>query len=148
MTVHNVVSFVIPGPPQGKGRARATRTGRMYTPARTVAYESLVALAGQAAMAGAQPWSGPVALDLVAVHPIPASWSRKRRQEAETGLRKPMGKPDLDNVAKAIADGLNGIVWRDDAQIVRLTIGRQYGSTPAVHVVAAALGAPTPEAGP
>jgi Holliday junction resolvase RusA-like endonuclease len=29
------------------------------------------------------------------------------------------GKPDVDNLAKALYDALKGIVWRDDSQIVQ-----------------------------
>src|SRR3989304_3260779 len=32
-------------------------------------------------------------------------------------------RPDLDNLVKAIKDALRGIVYHDDAQIVRLTAG-------------------------
>lgn len=31
---------------------------------------------------------------------------------------------DLDNIAKPILDGLNGVVWSDDRQIARLTLRR------------------------
>ncbi len=136
---NNVVSFIVPGPPQGKGRARATRTGRMYTPAKTVAYESLVALAGQQAMRGAQPFAGPVAAEINAAYPIPASWSKKRQDQARAGQILPTGKPDADNIGKAIGDGLNGIVWADDAQIVRLVVTKRYDDAPCVHVIAASL---------
>ena len=42
------VAFVVPGEPQGKGRARVGKINghaRMFTPAKTVAYEGLIALA-------------------------------------------------------------------------------------------------------
>lgn len=48
-----LIRFHIPGTPVAKGRARVTtRGGRpaTYTPAKTVAYEGLVALAGQDAI--------------------------------------------------------------------------------------------------
>ncbi|PQM05684.1 RusA family crossover junction endodeoxyribonuclease, partial [Pseudomonas aeruginosa] len=49
------VMFTVPGEPQGKGRPRIGRVGahaRMFTPAKTVAYEGLVAMAAQEALAG------------------------------------------------------------------------------------------------
>lgn len=134
------IAFTIPGEPQGKGRARATRTGRMYTPAKTAAYESLVAMAAQQAMQQHPPLESALAVEIEAVHTVPASWSKKRRHEAMSGIRRPSVKPDADNIAKAVADGGNGIAWRDDRQIVSLLVRKVYGETPCVHVNVAALG--------
>ena len=100
-----VITFTVPGEPQGKGRPRAFRAGRgvrMYTPAKTEAYEQAVATAGRQAMAGREPMVGPLAVDLMAVVSVPASWSKKRRAAALEGLELPAKKPDADNVAKAI----------------------------------------------
>ena len=139
MTPTNI-AFSIPGEPQGKGRARIGRVGahaRMFTPAKTVAYEGLIALAGQQAMRGADPIHGPVAVEIDAIHTIPASWSKKRRHEATGG---PAGcKPDIDNIAKAVADGSNGVIWVDDKQITRLTVTKVYGERPEVRVRVAVL---------
>jgi Holliday junction resolvase RusA-like endonuclease len=129
-----VIEFVVPGEPQGKGRARATRTGRMYTPARTVAYESLVRIAAAAAMGQRSPMDGPVGVQIEATHTIPASWSKKRSQAALLGATRPTGRPDADNILKAIADGGNGVVWRDDKQIVDLSMVKRYGTYAGVLV--------------
>lgn len=137
MSVTNI-AFTVPGEPQGKGRARAGRgpggQARLYTPAKTVAYESLVAMSAKAAMGGASPFSGPVALELEAIHTVPASWSNKRRQQALDGQIIPTCKPDLDNVLKAIGDGANGIAWVDDKQIAAVQMVKRYGPAPGVLV--------------
>ena len=136
------LAFTVPGEPVGKGRARVGRVGghaRLYTPAKTVAYEGLVAHAGHLAMASAAPFTGPLAVEIEAVHPVPASWSKKRRQQALDGLVRPTVTPDWDNIGKAISDGGNGVVWADDRQIVDGRVIRRYGDTPAVHVRVAVL---------
>lgn len=138
----NAVCFTVPGEPVGKGRPRATTingSARMYTPAKTAAYEGLVALAARDAMGAASPFPGPLAVEIEAVHTVPASWSKKRRHEALSGSTHPTTKPDIDNIAKAIADGGNGVAWVDDKQIARLLVTRRYGETPGVHVRVAAL---------
>jgi Holliday junction resolvase RusA-like endonuclease len=106
----------------------------MFTPAKTVAYEGLVAMAAQAAMGSFSPFAGPLSLEIEAIHTVPASWSKRRRAEALDGLLHPTVKPDIDNIAKAIADGGNGVVWVDDKQIVVLAVWRAYGERPEVRV--------------
>ena len=38
--------------------------------------------------------------------------------------RKSGRKVDIDNLSKAVLDGLNGVIWMDDRQIVRLTLSK------------------------
>lgn len=132
----NVV-FNIPGQPVPKGRPKFARRGAhvmAYTPAKTVGYENAVRLAASVAMAGAEPAQGPIALSLTLNLQIPASWSKKRRAMAAAGTIAATKKPDADNVLKGIKDGCNGIVWRDDAQVVRIHIEKRYSETPGVLV--------------
>ena len=49
-------------------------------------------------------------------------------------MTRPTKKPDLDNIIKAIADSLNGIAYKDDAQIVELKSKKFYSDTPRVEV--------------
>lgn len=137
------LAFTVPGEPQGKGRARVGKSfgghARMFTPAKTVAYEGLVAMAAQQVMADTGPFSCALAVEIESVHTIPASWSKKRREGALQGLAAHTSKPDIDNIAKAVADGGNGVVWVDDRQIARLTVIKRYGEVPAVHVRVAVL---------
>lgn len=46
----------------------------------------------------------------------------------------PDKKPDIDNIIKAILDGLNKTMFIDDKQIVELSVKKQYGETPCVIV--------------
>jgi len=136
------LSFSVPGDPLGKERPRVGRVGnavRMFTPAKTKAYERKVALSAKAAIGPGRPLEGPLFVQIEAVHRIPASWSKKRRQEAINGSTYPTVKPDTDNIAKAIADGGNGVAWVDDRQIVLLVCSKRYGETPQVNVLVLAL---------
>ena len=136
------IRFVIPGEPKGKGRHRS-RIAKMgdgkqfianYAPKATVEYENLVRMAASRAMAGRAPSDRPVLVELVATCSVPASWSKKKQHAALMGEVMPTGKPDLDNVEKAVMDGMNKIVFRDDAQACRVAKGKQYGPTPGVFV--------------
>jgi len=138
----SLIRISVPGVPQGKGRARiSTRGGfaRAYTPEKTVAYEGLIALAGQDAMAGRALVEGPVYLIVTAFFPIPKSWSKKRANEAGSGLVWHTSKPDGDNVLKAVGDGLNGIVWKDDSQIAFSKMVKQYGPHPGLDIMVEVL---------
>jgi Holliday junction resolvase RusA-like endonuclease len=132
-----MLTFTIPGNPVGKGRARVSRRGgfaRLYTPEKTANYESLVAMAGQQAMAGRPVIEGAVTVNMRIAVQIPASWSKKKQAAALAGQVYPTTKPDIDNVEKAIFDGLNGVVWKDDVQVVSVVKSKWYGDVPGVEV--------------
>ena len=131
------VEFVVPGQPVGKGRPRIGKVGqhaRMFTPAKTVSYEGLVAHSAQQAMAGRAPIDTPVTVALRIECQVPASWSAKKQRMALTGEIRPGTKPDADNVVKALFDGLNAVLWRDDALVCELHMRKLYSSTPCLRV--------------
>lgn len=129
------ISFTVPGPPQGKARPRVVRTaaGRSlsYTPDKTVAYEELVRARYLAASGGERFGdAAALVLTIAAACPIPASVSKRRRTAMLAGNELPTKKPDCDNIAKIIADALNGIAYRDDAQIVEVSVVKCYTGGP------------------
>lgn len=128
----------MPGHPVGKGRAKAARRVKfitMYTPEKTVNYEGLVAHSAHIAMAGRELILGAVLVDLDIRLPIPESWSGKKKKMALEGLLLPTKKPDIDNIFKACADGMNNVVYRDDVQIVETSQRKRYAETPGVVVI-------------
>lgn len=133
------ITFIVPGPPVPWARARLG-AGRHYTDPRVAAYKRLVAQMAAMYMRGTEPFGGPVALSLVAGMPIPESWPKARREAAQLGQIAPGSKPDWDNIGKGISDALNGIVYRDDAQIVQASVEKRYSASPSVVVTVTALG--------
>jgi Holliday junction resolvase RusA-like endonuclease len=131
------VYFVVTGKPVGKGRPRASTRGgfvRMYTDAKTLAYEAAIASEAAAAMGDAEPFETPMQMQVSCYYQIPKSWPKKMKQEAIDEERFPNVKPDLDNVVKAILDALNGVVYRDDAQVINLVATKRYSTDPRVEV--------------
>lgn len=129
--------FTVPGQPQGKGRPRVGRVGghaRMFTPSKTLAYEGLIAMACQQAMQDRELMQGPVLLEMRMLHAVPKSWSRKRREAALQGEIMPTVKCDADNCLKAVCDALNGVAWRDDTQVVNVSLSKRYANVPRVEV--------------
>lgn len=130
------MNFKIEGLPKGKGRPRFTRSGHTYTPGTTRKYEALVTARAKEAMIGKRKIEKPnaVRVDILAIFPVPSSWSKKRRTAALQGVEHHVSKPDLDNVQKAILDGMNGIVFEDDSQVIDSRTRKAYGPEPGVKV--------------
>lgn len=132
------IRFTVPGEPQGKGRARVgTIAGkaRMFTPAKTVAYEGLIAIAAQEAMSGNDLFNGPVMVEVLMHCPIRPSWSKKKQAAALAGEIYPTSKPDADNCLKAVCDALNGVAWKDDTQATDIHMRKRFSATPRVEVI-------------
>jgi Holliday junction resolvase RusA-like endonuclease len=133
-----IIEFYIYGVPVPEGRARFTKTGRAYTPEKTRVFKNHVQLAAvsatiEAAMFG--PLSGALRMTLDFTLPIPPSWTKRKQDQASAQLLRPTGKPDCDNLAKAVMDGCNGVMYFDDAQIVALSVRKRYGLVPHVCVI-------------
>lgn len=90
-----------------KGRPRFTRTGHVYTPKTTKDWETKVR----------------------------QSWTAKY---PDTRLEGPLKcyiyvkgahtlKKDVDNIAKSILDGLNGVAFNDDSQVYELYVSKIPG---------------------
>lgn len=130
-----MIAFYVPGPPCGKQRPRVLKSGRAFTPAKTKAYEAHVRGCARADGAiGPELLAGPLQVHLHCRMPIPKSFSRKKRADAVTGALAHTSKPDADNIAKVVTDALNGVLWRDDSQIVTLVVSKRYGDEPGVWV--------------
>lgn len=129
--------FTIAGEPMGKGRPQfSTYGGRITarTPQRTVAYENLVKMEYKA-QAGLQfPDDAMLSVRIFAYLSIPKSVSKKKRTAMLEGLIRPTKKPDHDNIGKIVCDALNGIAYRDDAQIVDSLVRKFYSDKPCVLV--------------
>ncbi len=104
--------IVIPGRPVPKGRPRFSK-GHAYTPEKTRMYEELVGWKAK------QVIKSPLRKNIAVYITIYAS-------------SKIQG--DLDNYAKSILDGMNGVAYIDDKQISYLTIQRLKGEQEMVEI--------------
>lgn len=136
------IQFTIPGTPVAKARPRVTRTGHAYTPKKTSDYEKLVKVYAIKTMTehGLKPTEEAIRLDVQAFFQIPKSWSLSKKKNAAYGVLKPIGRPDADNCIKAVQDAMNGIVYKDDSQIVELIGGKHYSYEPRVEVTVKTMG--------
>lgn len=129
-----MIRFTIPGKPQGKGRPRFTRSGRTYTDAKTLGYEKAVAFACRVGMGDLAAFVGPVEVQMK-VRLVPAvSLAKKVRADMLNGHTFPIKNGDVDNYAKSVLDGMNGIAYADDKQVCRLTVEKVYAKEAGVDV--------------
>lgn len=131
-----MITFVIYGEPQGKGRPKFTLTGHAYTPERTKTYEAEIVASFRREFPDFVRWEKgvPLRVRIKAVYGVPVSDSKAKRERKLTGAIRPTKKPDADNVEKIVLDAINGIAWRDDAQVVDLRTVKVYGAVPRVEV--------------
>jgi Holliday junction resolvase RusA-like endonuclease len=133
--MNDPVLLILKQSPQGKARPwRNRRQGRTFTAPQTRSYETALQWEAKIAMAGRVLMDGPIEFKVIALMPVPKSWSQKKRAEALMHKINPTSKPDWDNLGKAAADALNGIVYKDDAQIVRGSVEKWYSTEPALHI--------------
>ena len=121
-----MITFQVMGQPVGKARPRVTRAGRVYTPKKTEQAEQDIRAMARYVMCDEPPIEGPVELVVTFTMDVPASWSKTKRQQAYAQQIKPAAKPDIDNLAKTVMDAINGVVYQDDAQVVRITATKRY----------------------
>lgn len=126
-----MIWFEIPGQAKGKERPRNGK-GYFYTPQNTKDYEELVKVCYR------QKYKEPPTKEAVKVGIVVWMVSAKslsKRKRAELENHPPMKKPDIDNIAKIILDGLNGVAWEDDRQVSSLEIVKLWGHSEKVMVV-------------
>jgi Holliday junction resolvase RusA-like endonuclease len=129
------VSFFVPGLARGQGRARHSKNGgRPYTPEPTRTKQGVVMSLAMDAVAGGPMLAGPLHMRLKVYVAIPGSWSKKKHAEALCCSLLPTGKPDLSNVLKLVEDSMNGVVFRDDAEIVGILVSKEYAEVPGMLV--------------
>ena len=132
--MNSILEFSVPGEPKGKGRPRVTRSGHAFTPKDTVMYENLVRTSFRQAYQDHIPVTDKeIRAEIRAYYGMPKA-SKKKTAQMIDGTIRPKKKPDLDNIAKAVLDSLNGIAYKDDSQIVTLSISKQYSLQPRVDV--------------
>jgi Holliday junction resolvase RusA-like endonuclease len=133
-----VIEIFIPGDPVAKGRPIMGRGfgGRptVRTPQKTVIYENLIKHCAQQSMLGKDLLEGPLTVGIIVSLPMLKSFTKKQREDVLNKKLYPTKKPDVDNFAKSALDGLNGIVFHDDAQVVGLTITKHYAEAGGMYI--------------
>lgn len=130
------MDLTIPIKAVGKERPRFhPRFNYAYTPKKTKDFENTVAAYCSVYMKdnGLQAFEGYIDVDLTIYNKVPKSWSKKKTKEAMNGVIRPT-KVDLDNQIKALLDGMNGVAYIDDRQVVQIRANRLYASDDSINI--------------
>lgn len=136
----NQIELIVYGNPVAQGRPRFSRQGgfvKAYDPIQSKSYKQLIRLELQPLLSNPdfKPIDKACCLNLKVFRAIPKSFSKKKRYAASEGAIRPTTKPDTDNYVKGVLDALNGIVVKDDSQIVDIVAQKFYSNTPRIEVV-------------
>jgi Holliday junction resolvase RusA-like endonuclease len=118
----------IPGAPVAQGRPRLTTISgyaRAYDPKKSRDWKTMVSEYGHLAMKAhgyKKLLDGPLKVMIKFIMPLPKSAHRKRIPVPEKWSTK---KPDIDNLYKGIADGLEGVVFHNDSYISDVRIQKK-----------------------
>lgn len=122
--------------PVEQARPRATRMGRgirLYDPKKVSVYKKQLAMMCKFQYKD-QPLSGQLTVNLKFYRHVQSSVSKKERKLRLIGAHRPTVKPDVDNYIKSTLDGLNGLLWEDDAHIVKLVAEKYYSEHPRIEI--------------
>jgi len=109
--------------PKAKGRPRFGK-GYTYTPSATRLAEKELKV--KIAANDPPKFTKAVAMNIVFTFKRPKSVNRIY----------PTVRPDLDNLVKLVTDSGNGLIYKDDCQIIQITTSKQYGKIDSISIVA------------
>ncbi len=125
-----MITLEVKGNPIAKARPRFARMGkfvRTYNSQETEESRFLFEIQKQW---NRPPIEGPLKIRCSFEMPIPKSTSNKKTLAMLKEEIKHTKKPDIDNLIKFTCDCLNGVVFKDDSQIIYLAGGKFYSKEP------------------
>jgi Holliday junction resolvase RusA-like endonuclease len=127
--------FEVPGTIKGKGRPRVNSyTGMIYTPTKTKDYEYLVEQYFLLKYPQFKPFEGRLSVNIIATFNIPKSTKKCEVEKMLQNQISPTKKPDIDNIVKIILDAMNKFAFKDDTQITKLSVEKQYGEEEKIQI--------------
>lgn len=129
-----MITFTVEGDPVAQPRPRISTAGgfgRAYVPSGHGIHAYKLQVQAAARQVFRQPLAGAVEISVAfELARPPSHWCKRGLSSSAPAWP---GKPDWDNLSKAVCDALNGLAYHDDAQIVRSTVEKCYISGRAVH---------------
>ncbi len=121
-------TIFIPGKPRAQGRPRTRVFGQKYATIYMAKEDKAYTEAGKQLVKDSAPpfYEGAVHLEFVVWVDVPKSWTKKKKASILAGGIYPTTKPDLDNYLKMGMDIVNGLVFKDDAQVTDVVARKRF----------------------
>jgi len=132
------LKIIVPGEPVAQARPRFTKKGkkpRAYDTDKCANYKNAVGMFAKHALKNSYDWiykEGTilaVTVDICVSLEPPKSWSKGKKMSAISGDILPTTRPDCDNYAKTYLDAMTGILYKDDSNVVSLSVKKIYDYT-------------------
>lgn len=127
-----MIQFPIPIEPMGAVRMTQRSKWKDKTAQKYLRYKHFIGVTAKRNIP--EPSERPISVTLAFYYPIPKSWSKKKKDEANDQGIMPAVKPDIDNCIKGVFDALNGIAWKDDNLVVDVRSFKRYSNKPMIVV--------------
>jgi Holliday junction resolvase RusA-like endonuclease len=127
--------WITPVPKERPRVVRNKKTGKVqsFTPPRTSAFHGEIHRVLEEVMFGHRLMDGPLRSDMVFKMAVPKGWPSWRKEAAIKGIIRPTGRPDMDNLEKALLDAFNDYIIRDDALVIERFAQKIYSEKPGIE---------------
>lgn len=134
-----MIEFTVYGEPVAQGRPRAGKDYNgnlvMFDPGKSKDYKRYVAMVASKVKPD-QLIDAAISLTVKVFRPIPSKYMTKPKlAQIEKGTLLPTSKPDLSNYIKGVEDAIEGIILKNDSQVVDYgKSGKWYSDNPRIEV--------------
>ena len=119
-----MIKFSVEGTPIQQGSMRHIGHGRMIHSKAVELAAWRADIASAAKLAGCKPILDPIAITM-----------RFRVKRPKSVKREyPTVAPDLDKYVRSVNDGLTGVAFADDSQVIKIVASKEYSDTPGVDI--------------
>ena len=119
-----MIKFSVEGTPIQQGSMRHIGHGRMIHSKAVELAAWRADIASAAKLAGCKPILDPIAITMKFRVKRPKSVKREY----------PTVAPDLDKYVRSVNDGLTGVAFADDSQVIQIIASKEYADSPGVDI--------------
>ena len=117
------------------GAVRMTQRGKFVNKQaiKYLNYKSAVRLSAQSQYKG-ELIDEPIEVECRFYFSPPKSYTKTKLKQISRKQMLYTKKPDVDNLFKGVTDALNGVIYKDDSQIVKATMYKEYSDRDSIVV--------------